>query len=286
VTDTAPPTTTRSRKIATAAIAVAALGYAGIVGGMALGQRSMLFLTADQGQLAAAGGIAVPGSERVSLTTSDGMRIAGWYAAPRPGQPVFLFLHGQGGRLVVQNGRWRRIADAGAGVLAISYRGYPGSDGEPSEDGLIRDARAAYDWLAQRHAVRDIVIHGYSLGTGVAVALAADVPARGLVLEAPFTAAVDLANERYPLLPVRLLMRDPFLSRERISRVTMPILIVHGDRDSVVPFAHGERLYELAPRLKRLVRMTGSEHNTLVRDGLYTHVWSFLGREAAAGARP
>lgn len=281
----------RTMKRALALVAaVPVVGYAGVVAAMYGLQTELVFATRDTGALSKPDTLAIPGGERIEIMTADGERLAGWYLAPRAGEPVFLFLHGKGGGLERKTRRWQRIRDRGAGVLAFSYRGYPGSTGQPSEAGLKRDARAAYDWLlAKGHRSTDIVIHGLSLGSGVAVALAGDVPARALILEAPFTAVVDVAAERYPWLPVHRLMRDQFLSREIIGRVRMPILIAHGTRDSVVPYAQGERLFALANEPKVLARMEGSDHATLTRDGLYEkHIWPFLARcraEGCAGSR-
>jgi fermentation-respiration switch protein FrsA (DUF1100 family) len=257
-------------------IALGAIAYLAILLVMFARQRAMVFATDDCRALAAASETAIDGSTEVRIATADGEKIAAWYIAPRAGQPVFLFLHGKGGCLSQKKWRWARVVNAGAGILAISYRGYPGSTGSPSEAGLIRDAKAAYDWLRLRHPAEQIVIHGLSLGTGVAVALATQVKARALILEAPYTAIVDVAAERYPLLPVRWLMWDTFLSRERIAGVHMPLLIAHGTRDTVIPFEHAKRLFRLANQPKVFVAMPGSDHSTLVRDGLYTHVWRFL----------
>lgn len=250
--------------------------YALLAVAMFTTQRSLLFDTDDGGALAAQNWVAIKDSERVTLNTSDGEKIAAWYVAPQDDKPVFLYFAGKSGRLDVKKWRWKRIKKRGYGIFAISYRGYPASTGSPSEDGLIRDAEAAYAWLRKQVPSERIVIHGLSLGSGVAVALAAKVDARALILEAPFTAAVDVAAERYPWLPVRRLMRDPFLSRERIQHVNMPVLIVHGTRDTIIPFAHGKRLFELAKQPKTFIPMEGSDHSTLTRDGLYPHVWEFL----------
>lgn len=256
------------------------VGYAGVAGAMYTMQRDLLFNTRDTGNLAKPGTLAIKGGTRVTIPTVDGETLAGWYLAPQAGQPVFLFLHGKGGGLERKKWRWKRIAEHGAGVLAISYRGYPGSSGKPSEAGLMIDGRAAYDWLLQRgHGPEDIVLHGLSLGTGVAVKLATEVPAKALILEAPYTAVVDIAAERFPWLPVSLLMQDQFLTRERIGQVKIPILMAHGTRDSVIPYAHVERLFALAPGGTVLARMDGSDHSTLTRDGLYEkHIWPFLAR--------
>lgn len=255
--------------------------YAGITAAMYAKQRDLLFNTQDTGGLSKAGALAIEGGVRVVIPTPDGERLAGWYLAPKSGQPTFLFFHGKGGGLEKKKWRWKRLREHGDGVLAISYRGYPGSTGSASEAGLMTDARAAYDWLIARgHKADDIVLHGLSLGTGVATELATQVPARALILEAPYTAVVDVAAERYPWLPVGWLMRDPFLTRDKIAKVKIPVLIAHGTGDTVIPYQHAERLYALARQPKVLARFEGSDHSTLVRDGLYEkHVWPFLTRD-------
>ncbi|MEO0729878.1 MAG: alpha/beta hydrolase [Pseudomonadota bacterium] len=217
----------------------------------------------------------LPGVARVSLKAADGVRLAAWFGMAQSGQPTILHLHGNGG-LGGLKWRWQRLRAAGVGLLAVAYRGYPGSSGSPSEAGLIEDGRAAYRWLAERIPHADIIVHGTSLGTGVAVAIATEFKPRAVVLEAPYTAVVDVAAERYPLLPVAKLMRDQFISRDQIALIRSPLVIAHGDRDTTIPVAHAERLFALAPAPKRFLRFTGSDHNTLVRDGLYQRVFSEL----------
>lgn len=210
------------------------------------------------------------------IPTEDGETLVAWWLPPQPGQPVFLFFDGNGGGPEIQGGRWRRMAERGVGFLAVYYRGYSGSTGSPSEQGLRLDARAGYDWLIARgYAPSDIVIHGFSLGSAVAVQLAAERPARALILEAPMTGVDDIAAEHGAGLFAPL-MRDSFRSRDYIGRVRMPVLIVHGGADSVIPVAHGERLYALASEPKQFLLMPGSDHATLARDGLYDHIWTFL----------
>lgn len=257
-------------------IALLVVGYAGAAAGMFFLQRNILFDTVDTGDLASAGTLAIEGSTRIVIKTSDGEELAGWYLSPQPGQPVFLFMHGKRGELEQRDERWSKIRDHGAGVLAFSYRGFPGSTGSPNESGLHLDARAAYDWLREKHPPEDIVLHGYSLGTAVAIHLAAEVPASALILEAPFTAIVDVAAERYPWLPVHLLMVDQFRSYDEIQKVKMPLLITHGDQDKSVPYEQARRLYARANEPKTFVSMPGSTHDSLVRDGLYSHIWPFL----------
>lgn len=260
-------------------IAAAALAYLGVLAGLFVLQREMVFDTSDRSGLELAGALAIPDSTRVSITTPDGQTLAGWYRPPVDDKRVvFLFLHGKGGGLSDKTGRWRRIADMGAGVLAFSYRGFAGSTGSPSEQGLAIDAKAAFDWLRHKHDSDRIVLHGLSLGTGVATRLARQVDARALVLEAPYTAIVDVAGERYPWLPVSLLLSDQFRTREIIADVDEPVLIVHGDRDSVIPVAHAEALFVLAREPKKFVRVPGGDHHTLVRDGIYGLIADFLNR--------
>lgn len=215
-------------------------------------------------------------TQAVRIETEDGERLVAWYRAPAEGQPIFLFFDGSGGRPQIWEGRWRRISEGGTGFVAVYYRGYSGSTGRPSERGLHLDARAGYDWLiAQGYAADDIVIHGFSLGSGVAVQLAAERPARALILEAPFMGVDDVAAAHFTSF-APMLIHDQFPSRDVIADVHMPILIAHGDADTVIPFAQGERLFALANEPKAFVRMRGSDHATLVRDGIYDHIWPFL----------
>jgi fermentation-respiration switch protein FrsA (DUF1100 family) len=265
-----------SRKLAKAgllAVVILAALYASACASFELFGRKMLYHPSTD--------VVAPdlaGVSAVRLRTADGEKLVAWWAPPAEGAPVFLFFDGNGGRPEIGDGRWRRITEKGAGFLAVYYRGYSGSTGRPTEKGLHRDARAGYDWLiAKGFTPREIVIHGFSLGSSVAVKLASERPARALVLEAPFTAAVDVAKLKAPWAPLQFIMSDQYLSREWIGQVRMPVLIAHGDRDHVIPFDQGQRLYALANEPKRFVRMPGSDHATLVRDGLYDHVWVFLG---------
>lgn len=215
-------------------------------------------------------------TQAVRIETEDGESLVAWYRAPNPDQPIFLFFDGNGGRPQIWGGRWRRIAESGAGFLAVYYRGYSGSTGHPTERGLHVDGRAGYEWLIDHgYQPNDIVIHGFSLGSGVAVRVAAEHPARALILEAPFTGIDDVVSDKFSPLAA-LLVRESFRSRDIIHDVAMPVLIVHGDRDSVVPFSQGQRLFDLANEPKQFVRMSGSDHATLVRDGIYPYIYAFL----------
>jgi hypothetical protein len=225
-------------------------------------QRSFLFPIPTAARTAphAAG---FPEAEEHLLTTADGEKVIVWYVAARPGHPVILYFHGNGDFLAGFFGRFRDLIADGTGVVALSYRGYAGSSGQPSERGLLLDAAAAYAFTTARYSADKIVVWGFSLGTGVAVALAAEQPAGKLVLEAPYTSIADVAASAFPIFPVRLAIKDPFHSDQRIARVNAPLLVMHGIRDSTIPIAFGERLFALAHEPKQFVRFPDGGHNDL-----------------------
>ncbi|WP_417483231.1 alpha/beta hydrolase [Maricaulis sp.] len=214
----------------------------------------------------------------VPVPTSDGESLIGWYSQAAPGCPTLLFLDGNAGGPAIQSGRWRRLHAHGVGFLGFAWRGYAGSSGQPDEAGLHHDARAGYDWLRARNiAAGDIVVHGFSLGSGPATRLAAERETGALILEAPYFSLLDLMQQKLPLLPVGLLLRNRFRSDVWIGQVEAPVLIVHGDGDRLIPPTQSERLFELAAGAARTrIVMPGSDHATLARDGLYDHVWPFL----------
>ena len=235
--------------------------YLGLVALMYVAQRALMYFPETVRTAAAAAGF--PEAEEIALDTADGERVIAWLVKPRGDRPVVLYFHGNGGALRYRVERYQALTADGTGLLALSYRGYGGSSGRPTEDGLIEDARAAYAFAAARHPAARLVLWGESLGSGVAVALAAERPVARLVLEAPFSSAVDVAASAYPFVPVRWLMKDQFRSDLRIGKVAAPVLIVHGDRDAVVPIKSGERLYALITAPKRFVRVPGAGHEDL-----------------------
>jgi len=160
--------------------------------------------------------------------------------------------------------------------VALSFRGYGGSSGTPTEQGLLSDGAAAYEFAAARYEPARIVPWGYSLGTGVAVPLATAHPVGGLVLEAPFTSAVDVAAGAFPLFPVRWLMRDRFHSDRLIGALKVPLLVIHGDKDTVISVSLGRRLFDLAPDPKRFVSIAGGTHVDLHERGSGAVAQAFL----------
>jgi len=225
-------------------------------------QREMLFPIPPVGRTAP-GAAGLPEAEEHVLTTSDGEKVIVWHVPAKPGRPVVLFFPGNGDFLAGRVDRFRAITADGTGLVALSYRGYAGSSGAPSEEGLLRDAAAAYAFTTARYAADQIVAWGFSLGTGVAVAVASEHPVGKLILEAPYSSTVDVAAAAFRFVPVRLLMRDQFRSDERIARVTVPLLVMHGTDDLAIPIGFGERLFGLAHEPKQFVRFAGGGHDNL-----------------------
>jgi uncharacterized protein len=237
-------------------------GYLGGLAVLFFAQRAFIFpIPQTQRTLPEAAGF--PQGEEHVLATSDGENVIVWHVPAKPGHAVVIYFPGNGDFLAGLAGRFRDIASDGTGLVALSYRGYAGSSGRPSEQGLLRDAAAAYAFTTMRYAAERIVVWGFSLGSGVAVALAAEQPVGKLILEAPYTSIADVAASAFPMLPVRWLVRDQFHSDERIARVTAPLLIMHGVRDPTIPLRFGERLFALAHQPKQFVRFPEGGHNDL-----------------------
>ena len=241
---------------------------------MFFAQRSLMYFPERVRTPPAAAGF--PAAQEVQLNPADGERVIAWHVPPRGDRPVVLYFHGNGGSLRLRVDRFQRIAADGVGLVALSYRGYGGSSGTPTEQGLIEDARAAYAFAAERYPDR-IAVWGESLGTGVAVALAAEKPVTHVILDAPYTSTLDVAADVYWFLPVRLLMKDQFRSDLRIKQVKAPVLILHGDGDNIIPIRYGERLLAMVPGEKRLVRFAGGYHMDLDRFGATDEALKFLG---------
>ena len=197
----------------------------------------------------------------VILPTPDGAKLVGWYARPVEDRPVVLYFHGNGGGLYDRSARVRILQAEGYGVLLMSYRGYSGSTGKPSEPANIADALLAYDWLrAACRPGQGIVLFGESLGTGVAVQVGTARDAAGVILDSPFTSLVDVAAMHFPFVPVRLFLRDRYASTEYIGRLRAPLLILHGEQDRVVPFELGRRLFAAAHEPKQFCAFPGVGH--------------------------
>lgn len=196
--------------------------------------------------------------------SADGVRLHGWYLRHEQPRAVVLFCHGNAGNITPLADSLAILANRhGLSAMTFDYRGYGRSEGTPTEAGILADARAARKWLAEREGIAetDIVLMGRSLGGGVAVDLAAQDGARGLVLASTFTSLPEVAKEHAPWLPAELLMRMRLNSLSKIRHYRGPLLISHGDADELVPFKHGQKLFETALEPKQFVVIPGGRHN-------------------------
>jgi fermentation-respiration switch protein FrsA (DUF1100 family) len=226
--------------------------------------------------------------EDVRLTTADGVRVHGWHvpaAAPDPA-PAVLFLHGNAGNVSHRLDKLAVLHGLGASVLLLDYRGFGASEGSPTEEGLYRDADAAYDWLVARGTPAErIVLYGESLGGAVAVDLAARRPVGKVVLESAPSSILGVARHHYPFLPVAAFLSARYDAASKIGRVRVPILILHGPDDEIVPFSMAEELLAAANPPKRLVRLRGGHNDGfLVSGSLYAEALRGFIAAGAAGA--
>lgn len=265
---------TRVLRIAAVTVVVA---YVAAFTALYFAQNRLLYNIDPVRTLPAAAGLE--GVQEVQLKTPDGATLIGWHGRARAGQPTLLYFHGQGGTLVARKARVQRFMNEGWGVYMITWRGYGGSTGTPSEAHNVADAGVAYQALrATGVQARDIVLYGESLGTGVAVQLATRVPAAGLILDAPYTSTADVAAERFPWFAVRLAMRDTYNSRRFITDVRLPVLILHGERDTIIPVHFGKALFGAANEPKTLALFPNGHHTDLYFHGALDKVRAFLQR--------
>lgn len=253
---------------------VGVIGYFGLGALLYFAQRAIMYFpehARTSPQLA-----GLPEAEEVLLDTADGERVIAWHVPPAPEKPVVLYFHGNGGALRYRVKRFRALMADGTGLLALSYRGYGGSSGRPGEAGFMADAQALYGFAVARYAPERLVLWGESIGTGVAVPLAAAKPVGKLILEAPFTSAADVAARAYPVFPVRQFMKDQFRSYAHIGAVHAPVLVLHGARDHVVPIVFGEQLFAAITAPKRFARFPEGRHEDLDDHGALDVVRAFL----------
>lgn len=234
--------------------------YLALCGVMYFNQRRLTYFP-DSRRVAPAE-LGLSGVSEITLPAPDGETLVAWYAKAKPGEPTLLYFHGNAGSLATRAERVRKYVERGRGILMLAYRGFGGSTGEPSEQANIADAKMSYDYLIKIGLLpEDIILYGESLGSGVAVQTAAARPAGGLILDAPYTSLADVAAERYPWVPVRWLMSDPYRSDRYLSKLKLPILVVHGDQDNTVPVAMGRKVYVLAGGPKELAIIKGAGHS-------------------------
>ncbi|MDB5711129.1 MAG: hypothetical protein JWL96_3199 [Sphingomonas bacterium] len=216
------------------------------------------------------------GFDEVMLSTEDGLKLRALYRAPRPGMPTLLMFHGNGEAVFESVAALRPLIPDGYGMLLSEYRGFGGNPGQPSEQGLYRDARAAWRWLGEKGVAADhIVIIGYSLGTGVAAQLALDHPPRALVLVAAYTDLPHVTRQHYPWIPAGLLVTERFRTIDKLPRIACPILLLHGRNDDTIPFDNSIALAKAQPAAK-LELVAGTGHGIIYREDTMRRIDAWL----------
>ena len=237
--------------------------YMLVAGVMFVFQRSFLYFPDTHAiDLAAAG---VEGLEVVRSQSEPGIELVHWYRTPAvPGGPVVVVFHGNAGDIGDRVPKYRGLLDAGFGLFLAEYRGYGGNPGRPDEAGLTADARSVMAAVADLGiAPERTVLYGESLGTAVAVKMAAEHDVAGLVLEAPFTSMAEVAQRHYWYLPARWMLLDKWDVAGLVREVAAPILVMHGERDRVVPTVFGRRIFETALEPKAALFLPTAGHNDL-----------------------
>lgn len=267
------------RRVVLWLLVLVVLAYAGVVGYMYLNQRALQY-DAD-GEITALADAGIVGAEAVAIPVGDDV-VNGWFAPPtEAGRPVILYYKGNSGSFTAEYERYAQWVAEGYGFVAFDYHGFPATPGAISEQQILEDAIAAYEWAEGQGY--PLVIWGRSLGTGPATYVASEEQAAALLLESPFLSAVTVAAERYPFLPVTWVMLDQFRSNEWIADVDEPVYVVHGTADRTIDVSNGERLYALAPNPAELWLVEEGTHGDLWDRGLWGEAKAFFA-EAMASA--
>ncbi len=234
--------------------------YGLLLGGLFVFQRSLLYLPPrDRPDIAA---MAAPDLEAVTLRSEDGLDLVHWYHPPaEPGGAVVLLFHGNAGHIGDRVPKYRTLLDAGFGVFFAEYRGYGGNPGQPSEAALTEDAWSSLAYLRDLgFAPEQILLYGESLGTGLAIKLAAGGPAAGLILESAPGSIAEVAQRHYWYVPAKWLLFDKWNAIELMDQIEAPLLLLHGEADRTVPVRFGRRVYEAATGEKEALFLPGGGH--------------------------
>ena len=200
--------------------------------------------------------------EKVKITTVDNINLVAWFYNKNIEKfKTILFFHGNAGSLENRTYKLNHFKDLNVNFLIIAWRGFSGNAGKPSEAGLYRDAAGAIKWLKSKGITeKNIILYGESLGTGVAVEVAQNKNYAGVILESPFTSMVNMGKKHYPFFPVSLLLKDKFESYKKINNIFVPVLIMHGKVDKIVPYDMGKKMYELANEPKFFYSQEYGDH--------------------------
>jgi pimeloyl-ACP methyl ester carboxylesterase len=256
-----------------AAVAVVlVVAYAGVLVYIYVKQRDLQYEAG--GKMFALSETALKHAELVSIPSADGAMLAAWWEAPQPGKPLIVYYRGNSLSFSREHERYEAMEADGYGFLAFDYRGFGGTPGEISQDHILADGLAAFDWAAAK--VFPVVIWGRSLGTGPATYAASKRDADALLLETPFDSGTAVARDRYWYLPVDLLMTDKFPVDQWIVGVTEPVFVTHGTGDRTIGVQHGQRVYDLAPNKAGIWIVEGADHGDLWAAGEWDKAKAFF----------
>ena len=264
------------RRILLGSALLGVLAYAGAVGYMYVFQRALQYDA--QGPVVALADTNLSGAEDIAVPSGDGV-VNGWYQAPRPGMPLIVYFKGNSGSFSREHERYEQFVADGYGFVAFDYRGFPASPGTITQAGILEDATTLFDWAAAKGF--PMVIWGRSLGSGPSSYVASVRDAEALLLETPFLSAATVAAERYPFLPVSLVMQDQFPVNEWMADIAEPVLVAHGTGDTTIDVSNGQRLYDLVPNKDELWIEPGAGHSDLWARGIWSHAKPFFERAMA-----
>jgi len=210
-----------------------------------ISQRSLLYHPTENNY---SGDMLTVSIDKIKIKNDDNIELMAWYHEKDIEKyKTILFLHGNAGSLENRIHKINHFNDMDVNFLIISWRGFSGNKGKPTEQGLYKDARSAVKWLINEGTIEEnIIIYGESLGTGVATEIAQNINFAGVILESPFTSMVAAGKSKYPIFPINLLLKDKYESDKKIKNIKSPILIMHGEVDKIVPFWMGKKMFELA----------------------------------------
>ncbi len=251
--------------------------YVSMLVGLFMAQRDMMYFPVHAKP--AIQGMGIIGLEEINVQTDDGLTLFGWYKAPmNANRQVIIWFHGNTGDVSQTANSVLPFIHEGYGVLMPEYRGFSTNPGTPSEKGFYSDARAFMLWLqAQGVPETRTIVYGQSLGSGPAVQMANEFPlVSTLVLEAPFTSALDVASRNYPFVPTDMMLKDRYDNMSKIKSIRAPLIVVHGERDTVIPFIYGKTLFDAAPEPKSMIAIPDGGHNNLYESNIQEKIISLL----------
>jgi len=260
------------RRIVGTLVVVAIVFYLAGMGVLYFWQRS--FQYEPEGHVVGLSETTLSTAQLVSIPTADNATITGWYAPPAADKPVIVYYKGNADSFSSEHVRFETFARDGYGFLAFDYRGFPASPGTITQEHVLADALAAFDWVKQKGL--PLVIWGRSLGSGPASYVASEREAGALFLETPFDSAVSVARDRYGFFPVDILMKDQYPVDQWIAKVSEPVFVAHGTADRTIAEYHGQRAYALAPNKGGIWIVPDAGHSDLWRLGIWDKAKAFF----------